>query len=357
MYPFKYESSMVQNRWYMAAFANEISREPIERTFLNKPVVLYRKEDGTPVALYGLCPHRYFPLAKGRLEGDAIVCGYHGFKFSDSGDCIDIPSQDNVTSKFCQPVYPLQERGPICWIWMGDSDKCDADLIPPYHDFGLNPPDWHYSSENYFHLKGRAQLLVDNLMDLSHLPYIHSQLGGGGGNELKKIPLAVEQRELSYRTVRSGKMPWNPFLAKVFGEEAEFSGLADFEVVSDFYGPELIRTGLPKLTVLGDDKKPKCLGWMSILHAITPETETTTHYFGFSTRNFRQGNEALDISQLEMELEVRQQDVDAIGAVEARLDVAAEFQKELSARADRPAFEARKRIDAMLAEENGTTNV
>lgn len=358
MYPFNYQSSIVRNRWYMAAFSNEISREPVERTLLNKPVVMYRKQDGSPVAMYGLCPHRYFPLAKGRVEGDAIVCGYHGFKFSSSGDCIDIPSQDSVSSKFCQPVYPLEERGPICWIWMGDVDKCDPNLIPPYHDIGLEQPGWHYSSENYFHLEGRYQLMVDNLMDLSHLPYIHPQLGDGGGNELKKIPLAMEERDLSYRTVRSGKMPWNPFLAKVFGDEAAFEGLADFEVVSDFYGPELIRTGLPKISGLeGRDDVPEALGWMSILHAITPETETTTHYFGFSTRNFKQGDEALDNFQLEMELQVRQQDVNAIGAVEARLDEAAEFQKELSARSDRPAFEARKKIDAMLAKENSIASV
>lgn len=255
MYPYKGKTAIVRNRWYMAAFSNEISREPIERTLLNKPVVMYRKEAGEPVAMFGLCPHRHFPLAKGKLEGDAIKCGYHGFTFADTGECIDVPSQDNVDFEFCQPVYPLEERGPICWIWMGDSDKCDTRLIPPYEDFGLDQPGEHYSSESYFFLQGRAQLLIDNLMDLSHLPYVHHQLGSGGGDELKKIPLLVEERDLSYRVVRKGQMPWNPFLAKVFGDQAEFQGLAEFEVVSDFYGPELTRTGLPTITkVQGRDK-------------------------------------------------------------------------------------------------------
>ena len=86
MYPFKYESSIVKNRWYIAAFASEITREPMERTLLNLPVVMYRKESGAPVAMYGLCPHRYYPLAKGRVKGDAIVCGYHGFTFADTGE-------------------------------------------------------------------------------------------------------------------------------------------------------------------------------------------------------------------------------------------------------------------------------
>ena len=129
--------------------------------------------------------------------------------------------------------------------------------------------------------------------------------------------------------------------------------MADFDHVTDFYGPELIRTGLPKITKInGRDDVPKELGWMSILHGITPETEKTTHYFGFSTRNFRLGDYALDQFQLEAEIVIRQQDVDAIAAVEERLDMAAEFQKELSVRSDRPGFAVRKRIDAMLAKEN-----
>ncbi|MEP0201748.1 MAG: aromatic ring-hydroxylating dioxygenase subunit alpha [Halioglobus sp.] len=351
MYPFKYQSSIVRNRWYMAAFSKEISREPLERTFLGKPVVMYRKEDGRPVALYGLCPHRYFPLARGRIEGDAIVCGYHGFKFADTGECIDIPSQDTVTTNVCQPVYPLEERGPICWIWMGDTEKCDKSLIPPYHDFGLDQPNWHYSSENYFHLEARSQLLVDNLMDLTHLPYVHHHVPGG--DSLKKTVNTSEQRELSYRVVRSDKVPWTPFFDAVFGADVAYKGFADFDHISDFYGPELIRTGLPKITKIPErDDVPDALGWLSILHGITPETETTTHYFGFSTRNFRQGDEELDRFMLDAENKIRQQDVDAIGAVEQRLDVATQFQKELSVRSDRPGFDVRRKVEAMLAEES-----
>jgi phenylpropionate dioxygenase-like ring-hydroxylating dioxygenase large terminal subunit len=351
MYPFKYESSIVRNRWYMAAFSSEISREPMERTLLNKPVVMYRKEDGRPVAMYGLCPHRYFPLAKGRLVGDAIACGYHGFTFADTGECIKIPSQDDVPSNICQPVYPMEERGPICWIWMGDIDKCDKNLIPPYEEFGLDQPDWHYSSENYFLLEGRSQLLIDNLMDLTHLPYVHHHVPGG--ESMAKTAMTIEDRDASCRIVRSGKVPWTPFFDSIYGKEVAYEGLADFDALSDFYGPELIRTSLPTITSIeSSDEVPKGFGAFWILHGITPETETTTHYFGFATRNFRQGDEALDSFWLESDTAIRQQDVNAIKAVEERLDVAVQVQKELLVVADRPASKARRIIKAMLEEEN-----
>lgn len=350
MYPFKYESSIVRNRWYMAAFSNEISREPMERTLLGKPVVMYRKEDGTPVAMFGLCPHRHFPLAKGKVEGDAIKCGYHGFTFADTGECVDVPSQDEVDFKFCQPVYALEERGPICWIWMGDSDECDTDLIPPYDDFGLDQPGWHYSSENYFHLEGRSQLLVDNLMDLTHLPYVHFHVPGG--EAMGKVPINIEERERSTRINREVKAPWNPFFGLVYGQEAAYEGVADFDSISDFYGPEFIKTCLPFATKIeGRDDVPKELGILLILHGITPETETTTHYFGFSTRNFRLGDEALDKFQLDSDCKIREQDVEAINAVEARLETSANLADELSVASDRPAFHARRKIAGMLKKE------
>jgi nitrite reductase/ring-hydroxylating ferredoxin subunit len=350
MYPFKFATGLVKNRWYIAAFAKEVTREPMERTILGKPVVLYRKQDGTPVAMYGLCPHRYYPLAQGKVEGDAIKCGYHGFTFAADGACIRIPSQD-VSGKFCQPTYPIVERGPLCWIWMGDEDKSAEVDIPPYEDFGLDQPGWQFSSENYFHSKGRIQLLVDNLMDLTHLAYIHHHLPGG--EAMARTAIEESERPQSYRVVRKGHVPWNPFHEMVFGAAARFEGLSEFMTVCDFYGPELIRTGLPITTgLVSGEPVPDGHGELYILHGMTPETENSTHYFGFSTRNFRLNDGALDEFQYQSDCKIRQQDIDAIDLVEHRLDYAAEQQQELLVVADRPAFKVRKRIEAMIAAEN-----
>lgn len=351
MYPFENCSAIVRNRWYIAAFASEISREPIERTLLGKPVALYRRQDGQPVAIYGLCPHRYYPLAKGKLKGDAIVCGYHGFTFGPDGKCIDVPSQ-GAGAGFCQPTYPIVERGPLCWIWMGDAERCDPALIPPYADFGLDEPGWRYSSPNYFRIKGRSQLLIDNLMDLTHLPYVHHHIGGG---EAMKNPTIEEQdRPVSYRVSRMGKVPFTPFHEHIFGSDARFGGLSDFSAITDFYGPEFIRTSLPITTAVeGLDQVPSALGALYILHGITPETERSTHYFGFSTRNFRLDSEELDAFQLQSDCKIRQQDVEAIEAVEARVDLAAAAQRELLVRSDKPAVKVRKMIQAMIDAEAG----
>ncbi len=351
MYPFKSQQTMVHNRWYIAAFSREISSQPFERTLLGKPVVMYRTSSGKPVAMYGICPHRYYPLALGKVEGDALVCGYHGFTFDADGKCIRIPAQ-GTGAKFCQPVYRIEERGPLCWIWMGDREKCNPDLIPPYNDFGLDQPGWRFSTDYVLPTPGRSQLLVDNLMDLTHLPFIHHHIPGGdvflGGR------LVSEERENSFRVLRSVQSPWTGFFDLLYGNEHRFEGLCEMDSITDFYGPELIRTSGPIIrSIEGLDTVPPALGELYFMHGITPETETTTHYWAFNTRNFRINDAGLDQILLHMDKEVREQDAEAIGKVEARVEKESKLQRELLSKFDVPAVKARQKIQAMLDSEAG----
>jgi len=351
MYPFTTETTMVRNRWYIAGYSDEITREPMERTILGEAVVFYRTEAGDAVAMYGICPHRYFPLAQGQLKGDAIACGYHGFTFDKDGTCIDVPSQDEA-SNFCQPTYTIVERHKLCWIWMGDDDVRDESLIPACEeDFGQGQEGFHDSSYNYFHIEGRSQLLIDNLMDLTHLPYVHSHLPGG--EQLAKTENRLDDSGDILMLYRDTGAPHNPFFTAIYGPDSAYEGFASMENQTAFYGPELIRTGIGKfLAVNGDpDAVPDAIGNFYILHGITPETEHTTHYFGWAVRDFRLGDPELDNMWLESDNHVRGQDAVAIKAVEERLDISAKRQKELLVKSDAPAVRVRRNVQAMLDEE------
>jgi vanillate O-demethylase monooxygenase subunit len=122
---------------------------------------------------------------------------------------------------------------------------------------------------------------------------------------MKNPPVTEEHRERSYRVLRFAKVPFTPFHELVFGAEARFEGLSDFLSLTDYYGPEFIRTSLPITQAInGNPDVPKELGALFILHGITPESETTTHHFGFSTRNFRLGSEELDTFQYESDCRI-----------------------------------------------------
>jgi vanillate O-demethylase monooxygenase subunit len=355
MYPFRDHQTFVRNRWYVLGFSREFSRNPVERTILETPLAIYRTQSGKPVAMYGICPHRYYPLALGHLDGDALVCGYHGYTFDADGKCIRVPSQ-GTGAGHCQPTYRVEERGPLLWIWMGDEAKCDPATIPPYEDFGLEQPGWTHCAECYFHIDGRAQLLIDNLMDLTHIAFLHGQIDLGAAFLQKG--LEGEERDRSFQLRRVLETPWTQFHEFLFKPEAKFSGMSQMASITDFYGPELIRTSGPvTYSIDGMDTVPDEIGYSFFMHGITPETATTTHYFGFITRNFRLEDSEFDDALRRATTGVRQQDVDAIDAVEPRLAQSVARQRELLSRADWPAVKVRQKIQAMLDAEDGGGNI
>src|SRR5579859_7388912 len=121
--------AFLRNQWYVAAEADEVTRTPLGRLLLGEPVVMFRREDGKAVALEDRCCHRRAPLSKGKVIGDLIECGYHGFTFDASGACVRIPGQDRVPPSIGVKAYPLVEQHGYLWIWMGARAKADPALI------------------------------------------------------------------------------------------------------------------------------------------------------------------------------------------------------------------------------------
>ncbi|HTW86563.1 MAG TPA: aromatic ring-hydroxylating dioxygenase subunit alpha [Candidatus Binataceae bacterium] len=192
-----------RNHWYVIAFSREVGRELLYRECLGDPVVLYRTADGDPVALFGRCPHRGMPLSMGKLIGDVVQCGYHGFEYDRSGTCIKVPSQDAVPATMCVHRYPLVEKWQWLWIWMGDPAQADPALIPDHREIGLEDP--ALTSEPYFILPIEANYLLalENLVDATHITYLHS--GNFDTGNVAMVPARLEQRGTLVRMVREMK--------------------------------------------------------------------------------------------------------------------------------------------------------
>lgn len=165
------EVNYPRNCWWVAAFAEEITTEPVARWLLDRPVVLYRKADGGIVALDNRCPHRWAPLSAGKIIGDEIQCPYHGLQFLPNGQCSMSPTQSSVPPKSTIHAYPVIESDPFIWIWMGDPARI-GEFDPP--------PDtsWHARAVNPHHgvmeIDCNYMLLHDNVMDLTHFAFVHA---------------------------------------------------------------------------------------------------------------------------------------------------------------------------------------
>jgi phenylpropionate dioxygenase-like ring-hydroxylating dioxygenase large terminal subunit len=101
----------VRDQWYVAAYSAEVGRALLARTILGEPLVLYRTSAGQPAALADRCVHRHFPLSASQLDGDTIVCGYHGFTYGPDGRCVAVPGQLRIPRTARVSAYPVARAG------------------------------------------------------------------------------------------------------------------------------------------------------------------------------------------------------------------------------------------------------
>jgi vanillate O-demethylase monooxygenase subunit len=343
MYPFKPGSYAPKNGWYVAAFCNEIGEKLLSRWILNQPVVLYRKADGAAVAVDGRCPHRHFPLGESRRVGDAIQCGYHGITFGADGKCTLIPSQKSVPGVYSIKAYPLVERGMWAWIWPGDPALADESLIPTMEEIGYRTgPDFHAKPFYYHHVNGRYQLLNDNLLDLSHLGYLHS--GSIGTADDAATPEVRDQnaRRLSSRRIMKDT-PAPPVVTERFG----YSGPVDRISGMDFFYPGFHAGIGDSQVAAGQPDAGRRLTSSRVWHAVTPATKTTTNYF------FGMGSP--DAEGVEFMVEylkpVIAEDVFATDQIEKIVSTMDEVPPELMLRSDTTAVMGRRVLQAMMDKE------
>ena len=181
----------IRNAWYVAAWSREVGRQLLARRILDEPVLLYRKNDGTPVALLDRCAHKLAPLSMGRLEGDVVQCGYHGMEYDCTGQCVRVPGQERIPKSAKVRSFPLVERYNAVWIWTGEAALADpAKIIEIEH---YDEPGWKVLDGGYqFHEAGYINI-ADNLMDPAHTTFVHGRtIGMASASE---VPVQVEEGE------------------------------------------------------------------------------------------------------------------------------------------------------------------
>jgi vanillate O-demethylase monooxygenase subunit len=188
-----------RNCWYVAATSDEVGRELLGRRLADLGVALYRTSAGAVVAFEDRCPHRAFPLSRGRLDGDRVVCGYHGFAFDSGGRCVHVPSQEHVPYDADLHLLPVQERPPYVWIWLGEPGR--AALRAPEEVAWLADPGWTVWGGARDVAAGFL-LLHENFADVTHVPFVHPEVSPAPLRATPP-PLRVEVTETSVSYGRS----------------------------------------------------------------------------------------------------------------------------------------------------------
>ena len=341
MYPFSAGSFAPRNGWYVAAFARDVGRELVSRTILNEPVVLYRTGNGDAVAVGGRCPHRHFPLGKSCLKGDSIVCAYHGIAFGSDGQCIDIPSQDFIPRSYRIPTYPLVEHGMWLWIWPGDPDKADPALLPDLEEIGYAGHGSTPVPLFFREVSCRYQLLNDNLLDLTHLAFLHGSSIGVLENASTPVEMTQEDRVVRGRRYIRGA-PATPVVAARHVDV----GLVDQVVGMDFYLPGFHAGIGDHYRSARDAERPgEPLQRSRVFHAVTPATLHTCYYwFGMVSLG-----DQIDADRARASLDpVIDEDVFASEEIEKMLQLVGGEPRELMLRSDALAVAGRRMLQTMM---------
>ena len=276
------------NAWYAAAWGREIRHELTARTICKKDIVLYRRKDDQIAALEDACWHRLLPLSMGRLDGDQVVCGYHGLVFNAAGRCTYMPAQKTINPSACVRVYPTVERHRLVWVWPGDPALADPEKIPDFH--WNDGTEWVGEGGTFYQLKCDYRLVIDNLMDLTHETYVHAN--SIGHDAITDTPFDVTHTDQT-ATVTRWMIDIEP--PPFWGETLGKPGKVDRWQIIYFQAPSVVignvgvaptGTGAPQ-----GDRSQGVDG--CFLAAITPETDTTCHYFWNFVRTFKKDDENL----------------------------------------------------------------
>jgi vanillate O-demethylase monooxygenase subunit len=271
----------IRNAWYAVALSHEIKAQLLGRTVIKERIVLYRTTDGTVAALEDRCIHRQVPLSKGRLHGDLVECWYHGLRYNPLGQCVHIPSQPEIPRRACVRTFPVVEKYGFVWVWMGDRERCDEALIPD-HSVCTSP---EFAGEmTYFHINTDYRLAIDNLLDLTHLAFVHLKTIKSEAIAVTAPKIEVNGDRVIVRRLLQNE-PTPPLLKKMMKldyidrvQQVIFWPVGNTRVETFAHPPDQPNAGTLRLFTTS---------------MFTPESDTSNHAWVGMHRDFVIGDEAL----------------------------------------------------------------
>ena len=314
------------NAWYVAAWDHEVTRTPMSRRIADRPLALYRTEDGRAVALADACWHRLAPLSLGKtVGGDQIQCPYHGIVYNSAGRCVSMPAQETINPSATVPSFPVVERYRYVWVWLGDATKADPDLVPDMHQ--MSDPAWAGDGLT-IPVNCNFQLVLDNLMDLTHEEFVHGS--SIGQEELSESDFVVSHEGNTVTVTRwMLNIDAPPFWRKNIQDKYPgYEGKVDRWQIIHFESPSTIcidvgvakaGTGAP-----AGDRSQGVNGY--VMNTISPETAKTCHYFWAFMRNYRLESQLITTQLRDGVSRVFKEDEDMLEAQQAAIDANPDYE-------------------------------
>lgn len=340
----------LKNTWYVACQLSEITDKPLGRKVCNENMVFFRNADGKVSAVQDFCPHRGAPLSLGRVCNGQLVCGYHGLVMGCDGHTVNMPGHQVKTF---EPVkaFAVIERYGFVWVWPGDQSLVDPLKMPEFEWF--ENPKWAYGGGLY-HIACDYRLMIDNLMDLTHETYVHST--SIGQQEIDETPCKTVMegdRVTTSRFMEGIKAP--PFWQMAMqANDLPPDATVDRWQICRFTPPShvLIEVGVALAGKGGYHADAKDKAYSVVVDFITPETDTSIHYFWGMVRQFKPHDAELTAKIREGQGKIFSEDLEMLERQQKNI-LANPDRKLKILSIDAGGVMSRRVIDRLLALENG----
>lgn len=342
-----------KNTWYVACTPNEIDEKPLGRKICGERIAFYRGEENRVAAVEDFCPHRGAQLSLGYVSEGKLVCGYHGLEMGCEGKTISMPGQ-RVGGFPAIKSYPVVERYGFIWVWPGDPAQADPDKIK--HLDWYENPEWAYGG-GLFHINCDYRLMIDNLMDLTHETYVHSS--SIGQKEIDETPCktTVDGDMVVTSRYMDNIMPPPFWKLALRGNNLADDVPVDRWQICRFTPPShvMIEVGVAHAGKGGYDAAPEHKAYSVVVDFITPETETSIHYFWGMARKFNPQDKALTATIREGQGKIFSEDLEMLERQQQNL-LAYPERGLLKLNIDAGGVQSRKILDRLLAEEQAVAS-
>lgn len=328
------------NCWYVAATSDEIGPELVRREVLGRAVVLHRQSSGAVAAFDDRCPHRGYPLSKGRVVDDLVVCGYHGFCYDADGRCVSVPSQDNPPYGAQVRSYPVVEAPPFVWLWPGEARRAGQHRPPTVPWLSSAWP----TSGGVRRVEANYLLIHDHYLDVTHITEMHPAETPPG---LEQLPPIDDVRISEMSVSLSRDLPPTPLA----DWEAEATRLPRDRPYPRRYGGVFVSPAVvvESWAIDAGETQPY---EMARIQAVTPESEHRTRMAWRLARNFAPERAAVGDHLQQVFAELVAEDMAVVEAVAANAG-SGPRRRETRVNADAALLQARSVVTAMLRREAG----
>jgi vanillate O-demethylase monooxygenase subunit len=334
----------LKNVWYMAAWPEELNEAILSRRMFDRQLALFRASDGSVKAIADRCPHRFAPLSLGEKQGDTIICPYHGLTFDGDGLCVRNPYSDTIPASARVDAWEAVERDGIIWVWGGARAEADLSLIPDFSVVDDGPG--VRVVRGYTLLEAPFEFGTDNLMDLSHIEFVHKGSFAGNGVIFSGKHKVIDDGDTLHSNWWMPEVAAPPHTQGVYPPDS----ICDHWLDMRWNAPASMQLAIGAC-LKGGERAEGVVAEQA--HILTPASGATTHYFWATTR--RNNLDSAEVDAFLRQLFGQAFDEEDKPIIKAAYDnlEGQDFwdAKPLSLGVDAGGARARRKLQAMLAQE------